>query len=54
MGELADDVFTGFRCRQCGCIVDGEEPDHPRDCADCEEDDRDDFEATFDRDNGDW
>lgn len=42
MGELADEVLEGRRCRECAMVIDGEEPGYPRLCADCDEGDADD------------
>ncbi len=35
MGDIADMIIDGTMCQTCGCLVDGETPDYPRDCEDC-------------------
>lgn len=37
MGDVADMMINGLMCELCGVIVDGEEPGHPRQCEDCQE-----------------
>jgi hypothetical protein len=32
MGEIADDVYCGFLCQMCLCMIDG----YPRTCKDCQ------------------
>ena len=32
MGEQAEMIVDGFNCDQCGCMIDGESPGHPRNC----------------------
>jgi len=38
MGDIADDIISGFQCQYCGEIL-GEEVGYPRSCAGCEEPD---------------
>lgn len=39
MGEIADEVLSGFRCERCACVMDDhDEPGHPRICQECEDD----------------
>lgn len=38
MGEIADSMVNGFLCEMCGVYLDGEEPGHPRQCEDCDDD----------------
>lgn len=37
MGDIADDMISGFMCQYCGVFLDGQEPGYPRSCEDCEE-----------------
>ena len=36
MGEAGDDILEGLLCRVCGCVIDGQSPDFPRECDECE------------------
>jgi hypothetical protein len=36
MGEVAEMMLEGILCESCGEFIDGENPGHPRECADCE------------------
>lgn len=42
MGEIADEVLSGYRCDTCAQIIDDEEPGFPRNCDDCTAEDEDD------------
>lgn len=35
--DTADEFQTGFYCRHCGQVIDGDEPGYPRSCG-CEGD----------------
>jgi hypothetical protein len=36
MGEIADDVYCGFLCQMCLCMIDEDAPGYPRTCKDCQ------------------
>lgn len=33
MGEIADDMMSGFMCEMCGTFLDGKDPGYPRYCS---------------------
>ena len=35
MGEIAEAMVGGLLCEECGVVIDGDWPGHPRKCADC-------------------
>jgi hypothetical protein len=42
MGDVADDMISGFVCSLCGEFLDGDAPGYPRLCRSCEKDNPDD------------
>ncbi len=37
MGDIGNDMLSGFLCQECGEVIDGEEPGYPRLCPACED-----------------